>query len=525
MATNSEMYDVLSAAFNSELSFIHQRRLQAYRNYWLYYLGKHWSYARDEGEPQLTFNYCRRLVDMHTNFAFKKGFKNIVTDDPTTDDLDESVDRDFVRKLLEETWRKNKQILWCLNAGQMGGVTGDCFVRVSWDDTNPLEEPFARADVLPSHFCFPDFGGHSGWDMTKLKRMIIMIPVYTEIKVNRLANRGFQLANKTESTHRVSFLMEEWVAPIVSDDPAIAKPAMYRLYKGKEILKEAVNPIGVIPVVHISNYPLSGEYYGISDLSDITELNRELNEKATDVSDIINYHGSPITIIEGAKLKDLEKGVNRVWGIPENASVKNLMLEGDLEAANSYRKDLKTSILELSGTPPQALGTIQPLSNTTGVAMQLQYLPMIEKRDVKVEAYGEGIEAVNRLIIRTTEVADAEFGAEFSKLRGDKYRNTVVFPDPMPQDERRELEMSRERLDMGISNKKKELERQGHSQKEIEDILDGAAEDVRRESQLTLEYGNDTPFNTGPGRGEGQLTRGGPDETRGEKISETVAAE
>jgi hypothetical protein len=521
----SSLYDTFNNEFGDAMSITHQRRLQAYRKYWLYYLGQHWSYARDEGEAQVTFNYSRRLVDLHTNFTFKKGFKVTVPDDPTTD-TNEKNERDFVRKMLQETWRKNDMKTWCLQLGQMGGVTGDAFIRVSWDDTVPLEEPFARANIIPSHFCFPDVGtGIAGDDISQLRRMLIMLPMTEEVQIEMLAARGFSQMNRSPTTHRVVFLMEEWTNPVL--DPitkAVLKPAMFRLWRGRDLIEERENPIGVIPVVHISNYPLAGEYYGISDLSDILDLNRELNEKATDISDIINYHGSPITIVEGAKLKDLEKGVNRVWAIPEGASVKNLALEGDLAAANKYYDTLKDTALEMSSTPPQALGQMQNVSNTSGVAMYLQYLPLLEKRDVKTETYGSGIEKVNRLIIRVNELADPEFSAELSMLSGNKYRNEVVFPDPMPQDERRQLEISREKLEMGLSNKRKELEAMGKSQAEITEILEGALDDLIRETKLATEFG-ESPFNTGPGSGNAQLQRGGANETRGEKIVETATSE
>lgn len=525
MTTNpyitGSLYDTFNNEFGETMSITHQRRLQAYRKYWLYYLGKHWSYARDEGETQITFNYSRRLVDLHLNFAFKKGFKVTVPDDPTTAS-NEKIERDFVRKMLEETWRKNKMEMWCLNAGQMGGVTGDVFIRASWEDTAPMEDPFARADIIPSHFCFPDIAtGTGGDDVSKLRRMLIMLPMTEEVQIEMLSARGFRQMNRSTTTHRIVFLMEEWTNPVY--DPVskkLLKPAMFRLWRGEDLIEERENTIGIIPVVHISNYPLAGEYYGISDLSDLVELNRELNEKATDISDIINYHGSPITLVKGARLKDLEKGVNRVWGIPADADVENLALEGDLAAANTYYDTVKDTILELSGTPPQSLGRMQNVSNTTGVAMYLQYLPLLEKRDVKVQAYGSGIEQLNRLIIRINELADPEFSTKLNQLSsGDKYRNRVIFPDPMPQDERRQLEIAQAKLDLGLSNKRKELEEMGKSQAEITQILEGAMDDLIRETRLAMEFG-ESPFNTGPGSGNGQLQRGGANETRGEKITD-----
>lgn len=38
---------------------VHGPRLNRYANNWAFYLGHHWAYRREIGEPQLTFNYCK----------------------------------------------------------------------------------------------------------------------------------------------------------------------------------------------------------------------------------------------------------------------------------------------------------------------------------------------------------------------------------------------------------------------------------------------------------------------------------
>ena len=55
--------------------------------------------------------------------------------------------------------------------------------------------------------------------------------------------------------------------------------------------------------------------WGLADITDIVALNREYNEKATEISDIINYHAPPVTVIIGAKASNLEKGPRKVWAI------------------------------------------------------------------------------------------------------------------------------------------------------------------------------------------------------------------
>ena len=57
---------------NEEME-VHGIRLSRYSLYWAHYLGHHWAYRREVGEPQFTFNYVRALSDYLTNFTFGRG--------------------------------------------------------------------------------------------------------------------------------------------------------------------------------------------------------------------------------------------------------------------------------------------------------------------------------------------------------------------------------------------------------------------------------------------------------------------
>jgi len=507
----SDMYD---SFFGDDAAQSHSRRLMAYRRYWLYYTGKHWSYTRGESDPTLTFNYCRRLVDLHVNFTFKGGFKITIPEDPVTPGPDKK-DRDFIRVMLEETWNNNDRDLWLMEAGQSGSVTGDVFARVSWDDTDPLENPYARVDLLPSHFCFPEFCGPHGANKKSIRRILIVNPVYKEPEDIAVSGVYFSRNPKPNTTSSLLLESEEWIAARYDKRTGeMLSPAKVRYYENKEYVGEKVSPIGEIPIVHIPNYPLSGEYYGMSDLADIMDLNRELNEKATDISDIINYHGSPTTIVSGAKLTDLEKGANRVWSVPETAKVYNLELNGDLSAASEHYDKVRSALIELSGTTEQALGNFEGSVPPSGVSLQLQYLPMLDKRDVRVLMFRTGLRLINRLILKTTEIGDPAFGAKMAKVDGNPYRNDVTFAEPLPQDERRELEVTKERLVLGLSNRRRELEKQGVPKNEIDRILEGVKEDMMLDNDAIFSGTDDV----GVGSGNFQLDRGGADSTRGEKI-------
>ena len=228
-----------------------------------------------------------------------------------------------------------------------------------------------------------------------------------------------------------------------------------------------------------------------------------------------------MTIISGAKIRDLERGANKVWSVPEAAKVYNLEINGDLAASVNHVASLKRSMLELASVPEEVLGEVQMGANASGAALALRYLPIMEKRDIKVLTYGIGLRLINRLILMVTEIGDPEFGKKMDALnQGNKYRNDVVFPDPMPYDESAELEKSRVRIELGLSTRRLELERSGKSQGEIDAILQGVKEE-REEENESLFGENGEEETGGIGRGQFQNARGGDPTVRGQKVSET----
>ena len=448
----------------------HGDRLSRYREFMRFYRGKHWNHTRDINEPLVTMNYCRRFVDAQVNFLMKGGFSIVIPDDPATA-AKEDEDREFVRLMLEKTWERNRKELIAFEMAQMGAITGDVFLRVSWEDTDPIEPPYARVDVLPSQFVFPSFGGPHGVDRKKVNSVLIIFPRFKNGEV--LSSNRFG----DMPTHSVEWYAERWF----KDSVIIYEP------DGTETRRP--NPLNEIPIVHIPNYTVAGEFYGRSDLADVVDLQKEFNEKSTDISDVINYHGSPVTIVKGAKITQLERGPNRMWGLPENAEVENLSLNGELSASLEYLDRIKKAMHEVSGVPEIALSS-DLNTRETGASVAMRYMPMLETRQVKIQTYGAGIRLINRLIMKMAAIADPEFAALFNKLdKTNLYRNEIVFPSPLPRDESIELERARLRLELGLTSKRYELQQMGFSQREIEKIQEDIEEEKMEAAELEFEVG------------------------------------
>lgn len=414
---------------------VHGPRLNRYSAAWAWYLGHHWSYRREMGESQFYMNYVRTMSDYITNFCFGKGIQFHVPEQNEA----------IIPQLLHEVWDNHNSkhyVLW--EMGQLASVTGDCFVKVAY------EEPYTdsigifhsgRIRIIPLNpaHCFPEYHPH---DRDRLIRF-------------KLKYRFW--GTSPEGTRQVYTFTE-----ILSDD-------MVQQFVNDELIDEYPNAIGTIPIVHIPNTTISSSPWGQSDIWDIIPLNRELNEKMLEVSDIINYHAAPVTIITGAKASQLERGPKKVWaGLPKDASVFNLESRGEMSGALEYITFLKRTMHEITGVPESALGQFQPVSNTSGVALAIQYQPMMNRFMMKKIHFTKGLERINELVIRTAAIFEP-YMLTWDPSRAEQpekdqltqldpadpliYKTTVHWPEPLPVDVLIKLNEVQAKMQLGLESK------------------------------------------------------------------------
>lgn len=474
-------------------------RVKRYNDLWAFYKGDQWRWNREAESPLVTMNLVRRIIDAHVNFLFNAGVTFQTLSDPAKPNT-ESPEAARVKNYLDNVWRWNRQPLLLFELGQSGGVTGDAFVRVSWNASTRLSPPHPRVEVLSSCFVIPEYGGVDGTDQKLMHRCTVLVPVWVDQEVRGMFGRM--------RVERVMVLRREvWTAE------------KRELWENETKLGEWLNPFNEIPIVHIANYPCAGEPFGIDDITAVENLQRAFNEKTTNVSDILDYHAAPTTIVAGAKISQLEKGANRVWSVPKDATVNNLEMGGDLGAMKTYIDGLKDMMLLLSGTPEFALGGGEA-TDVSGISLAIRYQPMIEIRAVKEEMYGHGLQQVNRLILRCAELNDREFGSMFSKLPANRYWTTIVFGYPLPRDEGRALENAKTRLELRITTRIRELKAMGYSDADAQTIIDEADAEAEKLAQAGMEDG--TPAFGGRGnKGNPNPTRPAP-ESQSEAVSETA---
>lgn len=449
---------------------MHGPRLNRYAEYWAWYLGHHWGTRREFGDPQLTFNYIKAFADYINNFCFSRGISF-----DTIKEYDH-----IIPALLKRIWNQDNNmtsVIW--EMGQQGGVSGDSFVKVAyepaWQDEAGNLHP-GRVRILPlnSAYCFPTWHPHDRDRLLEFK----------------LKYRFW--GTNTEGTRSVYTYTE------------LIRSDVIREFVNDELIDERPNALGVIPIVHIANHPASGSPWGMSDVQDLISLNRQYNETATDIADIVNYHAAPITVIIGAKPSQLEKGTNRVWSIGnKEVDIHNLENGVDLQWPIEVLNTLKRSMHEMTGVPETALGQTQAISNTSGVALAIQFYPLMQKFELKKIQYGKGLQKINELALKTLFVFEPEATLydpategiikEGQPLAVDPtdpllYYNDIDWPSPLPIDRLVKLNEIAAMMNMDLESRRGALKDLGEQfpDDKLQEIYDELHEDAVRDGALRM---------------------------------------
>ena len=450
---------------------VHGPRLNRYALNWAWYLGHHWAYKREIGEAQLTFNYVKAFADYITNFTFGRG---IEFHSPEATSL-------IIPPLLKRVWEiDNDKTRTIWEMGQLGSVSGDVFIKVAYEeafvDPSGMIHP-GRVRILPINpaFCFPEFHPH---DRTRMRRFKLKYKFW-----------GTAQDGTRQVYTYVELITENQIEEFVND----------------ELIDRRENPLGEIPIIHIPNTMVASSPWGLSDINDIISLNREYNEKATEISDIINYHAAPVTVIIGAKASNLERGPKKVWAIGnEKAKIENLELETNFAGPLGYMEMVKRAMHEMTGVPEGALGQQTPISNTSGVALQMQYASMMHRYRQKVTQYTAGLKRVNELAIRYLVLYEPDtmmYNPTLSAVAPDPnqitvldpanpvtYRTDLHWPDPMPMDRLLKINEIQALQAMSLESRKGALRDLGeqYPDQKLEEIFEEMLEDLKEQGALDL---------------------------------------
>jgi len=203
------------------------------------------------------------------------------------------------------------------------------------------------------------------------------------------------------------------------------------------------------------------KFWGISDLSQIMEPQRELNRATSQLSKILELSGNPIAVLENVEeSEDIAVRPGAVWNIPEDAKayLLDLLQGGGVRLHIDYINLLYRILHDLSESPRAAFGGTE--RDLSGVALEIELQPLLQKvrrkRLIRTAAYNRR----NRLVLKLLEKYQNEsFGS--NHLR-------VVWGPVLPQDLTKLVANEQVLVQSGIHSRRRAMDEVGVKDPEIE---------------------------------------------------------
>jgi len=413
-----------------QLAQLDRDRLKTYREMLDFYHGTHWEGRAVRGEKRLTFNYARTLVDKVTSYLMS-GVSFAVD---ATEDSDEARARaQEAEAALYQVYEDNNLEQLDFDTEVDCAVLGDACYKVTWDQG--LKQVRVTA---------PDVQGiYAWWRGDDVSRVWRVASKYT------LAAAEVEMLYGVTPKGKTAALVEVWT------------DAVFELWLDSALVESKPNPYGFIPFIIYPNLREPKKFWGVSDLPQIIESQRELNRAMSQLSRILELSGNPIAVLENVEeSEDIAVKPGAVWNIPEDAKayLLDLLQGGGVRMHVEYIDLLYRTLHDVGESPRAAFGGVE--RDLSGVALEIELHPLLQKvkrkRIIRSAAYKRRNELILKLLER---FAGANFGQ--NHLR-------VVWGPVLPQDTARQVSNEQLLVQTGIHSRRYAMDELGITDPEFE---------------------------------------------------------
>ncbi|MDI6815267.1 MAG: phage portal protein [Dehalococcoidales bacterium] len=405
-------------------------RIKTYKELLDFYHGVHWEGRERRGEKRLTFNYAKVFIDKVTSYLMS-GINFIVD---AVDDSDEARARARrAEQALYQVYEENNLEQLDFETEIDCAILGDACYKVIWD-----------AQAKQVRITAPDVQGIYVWwlgdDTSRVWRVASKYSL-TQEEVGML----YQVKPKAKT----ATIIEVWT------------DSEFELYLDNALVEKKPNPYGFIPFVIYPNLREPKKFWGISDLPQIMESQKELNRAMSQLSRILELSGNPIAVLENVEeSEDIAVKPGAVWNIPEDAKayLLDLLQGGGVRLHIDYINLLYRTLHDLSESPRSAFGGTE--RDLSGVAMEIELHPLLQKvrrkRVIRTAVYNRR----NELVLKLVE-----------KYQGENFgdiRLRVVWGPVLPQDMTRLVSNEQSLVQAGIHSRRKAMDEIGIKDPEYE---------------------------------------------------------
>ncbi len=221
-------------------------RLKSYKELLEFYHGQHWEgYAR-RGEKRLTFNYAKVVIDKITSYLMT-GITFTV--EPAQDSDEVRVRAQRAEQALYQVYEDNNLEQLDFETEIDCAILGDACLKVIWD-----------AETKSVKITAPDIQGiYAWWVGDDTSRVWRVASKYS------LTSDEAEILYKVKPKGKTAHIVELWTAQ------------EFELWLDNALVEKKPNPYGFIPFIIYPNLREPKKFWGISDVYQLIQPQRELN--------------------------------------------------------------------------------------------------------------------------------------------------------------------------------------------------------------------------------------------------------
>lgn len=447
-------------------------RLERYKRAWNAYDGngpKPLDIEPGQADDNVRLDYAALIVDKGVSFlAGKGGVTFQVQQEDTEPDTPEHEQAQAAAAdtlaLLDDAWPEEQRHLDFHGLALNGGVTGHAWLRL-------FES--GRVAVLDSANVTVVWNED---DVGIVERYLIQWDTVS-------ADDGMGVVRRKRIEPDVAKAPQSWT---IYDEELDDDTGQWVL------LDETPWPHEYPPVIGAQNLPAPNTCYGKADLEPaVLDMVEQLESIASDMRRIVRLHGHPIPVIlgeEASRLAQIDVAIGELLAVPSKDAKLAQLTIAELTSSLSLYQEIKTALFEGARIPKVALGETVNAGPTTGVALTVEYEPLLEKTETKRLTYG--------LMLRQA----AERVLDLKGRPGVKV--TLGWPTLTPSDPVAEATTDESELRMGVVSKQTVAEKRGYDWTQEQRRIDEEAGQAQARFDRG-QLGGDNPFGGGgpPGGG------------------------
>ncbi|TET48135.1 MAG: phage portal protein, partial [Dehalococcoidia bacterium] len=196
------------------------------------------------------------------------------------------------------------------------------------------------------------------------------------------------------------------------------------------------------------------KFWGVSDLPQIMESQRELNRAMSQLSRILELSGNPIAVLENVEeSEDIAIRPGAVWNIPEDAKayLLDLLQGGGVNLHINYIDLLYRTLHDISESPRSAFGGTE--RDLSGVALEIELHPLLQKvqrkRIIRTAVYNRR----NEMILKLLE--------KYQGMNFGKNHLRVIWGPVLPHDITRQVNNEQVLVQNGIHSRRRAMDELG----------------------------------------------------------------